>query len=241
MMSFLKKPTSVFKILGFVLLTGSMPLMAQEAKPQTSKETVAEQEAAYTRTITQRADKIVKTLNIAESAKATRVRDIIVLQYRGLNKIHAERDAQVKAAKEKAGTDKPIAEAEVKKIEEKTKVQLDKQRAKYLASLSKELRPAQVEQVKDGMTYGVVPITYKGYLAMLPDLTEEQKTYIMKNLVEARELAMDAESSEKKHGWFGKYKGRINNYLSAAGYDLKKAGEEWDKKLKAEAAAKANK
>jgi len=240
-MLFLKKPTSVFKILGFVLLTGSMPLMAQEAKPQTSKETVAEQEAAYTRTITQRADKIVKTLNITEPAKATRVRDIIVLQYRGLNKIHAERDAQVKAIKEKAGTDKPVAEAEVKKIEEKTKAQLDKQRAKYLASLSKELRPAQVEQVKDGMTYGVVPITYKGYLAMLPDLTEEQKTYIMKNLVEARELAMDAESSEKKHGWFGKYKGRINNYLSAAGYDLKKAGEEWDKKLKAEAAAKANK
>jgi len=241
MMSILKKPTSVFKILGFVLLTGSMPLMAQEAKPQTSKETVAEQEAAYTRTITQRADKIVKTLNIAESAKATRVRDIIVLQYRGLNKIHAERDAQVKAIKEKASTDKQVAEAEVKKIEEKTKAQLDKQRAKYLASLSKELRPAQVDQVKDGMTYGVVPITYKGYLAMLPDLTEEQKTYIMKNLVEARELAMDAESSEKKHGWFGKYKGRINNYLSAAGYDLKKAGEEWDKKLKAEAAAKANK
>ena len=34
---------------------------------------------------------------------------------------------------------------------------------------------------------------------------------------------MDAGSSDEKHGWFGKYKGRINNRLSADGIDLKKA------------------
>jgi hypothetical protein len=44
-------------------------------------------------------------------------------------------------------------------------------------------------------------------------------------LVEAREIAMDCGSSEEKHYWFGKYKGKINNYLSAEGYDLKKAEE----------------
>jgi hypothetical protein len=45
---------------------------------------------------------------------------------------------------------------------------------------------------------------------------------------------MDAESSEKKHWWFGKYKGRINNYLSAQGYDLQKERKEWEegRKLK---------
>ena len=43
---------------------------------------------------------------------------------------------------------------------------------------------------------------------------------------------MDAESSNKKHEWFGKYKGRINNYLSAAGYNMKKEGEEWQKRIK---------
>ena len=52
-------------------------------------------------------------------------------------------------------------------------------------------------------------------------------------LTEARERAIDAESSDKKHAWFGKYKGRINNYLSAAGYDLKKEGIEWEKRRKA--------
>ena len=39
---------------------------------------------------------------------------------------------------------------------------------------------------------------------------------------------------------FGKYKGRINNYLSAQGYDLKKEGIEWQKRIKAAAEAKKN-
>jgi hypothetical protein len=68
---------------------------------------------------------------------------------------------------------------------------------------------------------------------MLPGLTEQQKAQILVWLTEAREHAMDAESSEKKHAWFGKYKGRINNYLSAAGYDMKKAGEDWQKRREA--------
>jgi hypothetical protein len=37
---------------------------------------------------------------------------------------------------------------------------------------------------------------------------------------------MDGGSSEEKHALFGKYKGRINNYLSAQGFDLKAAENE---------------
>jgi Spy/CpxP family protein refolding chaperone len=236
----LTKKTSRFICLVFMsLLANTAPVLAQDTKPATAKEANAEKNAAYTRSITQRADKIVKTLNLADEAKTTKVRDIIVQQYRDLNEIHSERDAQVKAAKAKAGDDKQVAEAQVKKIEDKALARLNKLHTKYLAKLAGQLSAAQVDQVKDGMTYGVLPNTYNGYLAMLPDLTETQKAFIRASLVEAREKAMDAESSEKKHGWFGKYKGRINNYLSAAGYDLKKAGEDWDKRLKAEAAAKA--
>ncbi|GEO04425.1 hypothetical protein AAE02nite_20890 [Adhaeribacter aerolatus] len=236
-MTLIKKSSRFICFACIGLLVSTVPVLAQETKPAAAKESAADKEAAYTRTITQRADKIVKTLNLPDEAKSAKVRDIIVQQYRDLNEIHSERDVQVKAAK--AGEDKKAAEAQVKNIEEKASTRLDKLHGKYLAKLSGHLTTTHVDQVKDGMTYGVLPITYKGYLAMLPDLTEPQKAFIMTSLVEAREKAMDAESSEKKHGWFGKYKGRINNYLSAAGYDLKKAGEEWDKRLKAEAAAKA--
>jgi hypothetical protein len=82
------------------------------------------------------------------------------------------------------------------------------------------------------MTYRVLPITYAAYLDELPNLTDVQKAQIKAWLLEAREHAIDAESSEKKHAWFGKYKGRINNYLSKQGYDMKKAEIDWQKRIK---------
>ena len=81
-----------------------------------------------------------------------------------------------------------------------------------------------------GLTYGVVPLTYRVYMEMLPDLSPELKREIKAQLLEAREYAMDAGSSDAKHAWFGKYKGRINNILSKAGYDLKKAEQEMKKR-----------
>jgi len=46
---------------------------------------------------------------------------------------------------------------------------------------------------------------------------------------------MDAESSDKKHAWFGKYKGRINNYLSNEGINMKEVSLAWEKKIREEA------
>ena len=87
--------------------------------------------------------------------------------------------------------------------------------------------------MKDVMTYNVVKVTYDAQCDMIPTLTEEEKAQIMTWLKEAREYAVDAESSKKKHEVFGKYKGRINNYLSKRGYNLTKEREEWGKRVKA--------
>jgi len=174
----------------------------------------------YTRVITGRADTIVKTLEIPDSARKTRVRDIIVQQYRDLNTIHAWRDKEIEAAV-KAAPDKASAESQVKGIREQADSRVRPLHRDYLARLSAELSPGQVDQVKDGMTYGVLPVTYRAYLAQVPNLTDAQKERIMAFLVEARELAMDGGTSEEKHQWFRKYKGKINNYLSAEGYSLK--------------------
>jgi Spy/CpxP family protein refolding chaperone len=181
-----------------------------------------EAEVAYTRAITQRAEKIVASLDVTDTNKATRIRDVIARQYRDLAKIHDARDAKIKLAKEKAGADKAAAAVAIQAIRDETKPSLDKLHGEFLARLASELSPAQVDQVKDGMTYGVLPLTYGVYLKMYPDLTDEQKTQIKLFLTEARELAMDGSTSDEKHAIFGKYKGKINNYLSKAGYDAKK-------------------
>ena len=89
------------------------------------------------------------------------------------------------------------------------------------------------------MTYRVLPITMTAYEDMLPTLTAEQKAQMLAWLTEAREHAMDASTSEEKHKWFGKYKGRINNYLSAAGIDMNQAGKDWQARIAARKAAEA--
>ena len=53
------------------------------------------------------------------------------------------------------------------------------------------------------------------------------------NSQEAREFAIDASDSKSKHAWFGKYKGRINNWLTARGYDLKSERDGWNQRIEA--------
>lgn len=180
----------------------------------------------YTQVIMTRARKIVDTLAIDDPAAALQVCNLIADQYRSLSMLHDTRDTQIKAVQSQASDNPDSAKLAVQALQDMAQSLQDQYHTRYLLKLSALLTPAQVDQVKDGMTYGVVQVTYNSYLDMLPQLTDQQKTTIMAYLVEAREIAMDAGSSKEKHAWFGKYKGRINNYLSAQGYDLKKASQE---------------
>ncbi|MCH5599136.1 DUF3826 domain-containing protein [Niabella ginsengisoli] len=67
---------------------------------------------------------------------------------------------------------------------------------------------------------------YNNYLNMFPKLTDLQKSQVLAYLKEARENAMNAETAKNRIDWFIKYRGRANNFLAAAGYDLRKATEE---------------
>jgi hypothetical protein len=184
----------------------------------------------------QRAEKIAATIDLGDTAKTARVSALIANQYRDLSAIHEGRDAQVKAAKELAATDQAKADAAIQRVRATAEAAQNRLHAEYLARLATELTPAQIDQVKDGMTYGVLPLTFRVYQEMLPDLTAEQKAQILAWLTEARELAMDGSTSDEKHAAFGKYKGRINNYLSKAGIDMKKAEKEMLDRKKAAAA-----
>jgi hypothetical protein len=211
---------SVRPFAGLATLVGL--LFAGAYVPMAAAAGAEDEDPAYTRVITERANKIVAPLGIADAEKSTRVRDVIVVQYRSLSRIHDDLDAKIASAKS-GPSDPAVAEAWIKAVENKAQLELFALHRAFVARLAAELTPSEVDKVKDSMTYGVVPLTYHGYQELLPDLTAVQKARIHAWLIEAREYAMDAGSSEKKHWWFGKYKGRINNYLSSAGYDLKQA------------------
>ncbi len=202
--------------------------------------TTDQQKADYQKTITARAGKIADMLSISDSVKYKKVVAVIAGQYSSLNDLQQQNTAAVAAIKSQSVEKDKLAEA-LKGQEEKKMASQMQLHNEFIAHLKENLDEEQVDKVKDGMTYRVFPITYTAYEDMIPTLTTEQKEKIYGWLKEARELAMDAESSDKKHAVFGKYKGRINNYLSAAGYDMKKEGEEWQKRLQAAKALKETK
>jgi len=176
--------------------------------------------------LVQRAEKIVSALQLPDPEQSSRIRDRVVAQYAALRPVHEARDAAIQAARSQPGAEKTAIEESVRAARDAATARQTEFHHAFLASLAAELEPDQIDKIKDGMTYGVATNTYRVYLEMLPDLDAAQRRQIHAWLLEAREHAMDAGSSKEKHAWFGKYKGRINNYLSKAGYDMKKAERE---------------
>jgi Protein of unknown function (DUF3826) len=207
---------SLAAVLAF-LSCASPALTAKERKdkPALSAE---ETEAAYTQSIEKRAAGILADLNLKDEAKAARVRQILLAQYRALRDWHGTNDVPLK----KAGPD------ERQRINGSLKSLHDQ----FLHSLGAELSDQQIEQVKDKLTYNKVKVTYDAYAEIVPKLTESEKKQIMEYLKQAREEAIDAGSSEEKSAIFKKYKGKINNYLDQQGYDVKQAYKDWGAKQK---------
>ena len=190
----------------------------------------AGRDADYVASIAGRAQKIVDKLGLTDETAAADVRNIIANRYFELNDIYADYDAAVAAVKERP-IDPELKAGIIEGAKAVADSKLYRSHFAFPAALSIYLTDEQVEAVKDGMTYGVVGVTYKAYCDMIPRLTDEEKAQIMAWLKEARELAMDASNSDNKHKVFGKYKGRINNYLVARGYDISAEREGWQKRI----------
>ncbi|TWT97676.1 hypothetical protein Pla108_18280 [Botrimarina colliarenosi] len=202
--------SSTYRRVGLVGLMGAAAWLCCDSRPAAADTPTPED--AYRQTVVSRASRIVEALELTNDAQRERVVTLIADHYVALHDAHAERDAAI----ESGASDKQAARDACSLV-------IVERHRHFVAALSAELPAEGVERVKDGMTYGVVPITYAAYQRLLPGLSPELKRMILANLLEAREYAMDGGSSKEKHGWFGKYKGRINNRLSAAGYDLKQA------------------
>ncbi|WP_207425756.1 DUF3826 domain-containing protein [Pedobacter sp. SYSU D00535] len=184
--------------------------------------TAQAQETPFEEVAKTRADKIVSVLDVYIKDKTTRIRDHIANQYIALHKLHDVRDKKIESARKNTDSTQQL-----ETIKRESEIAIADLHKTFLTKLSREIDREQVARVKDGMTYNVVPITFSNYLLMMPYLNQKQQNQIMDFLVEAREYAMDGGSSEEKHRWFGKYKGKITNYLAAEGFDLKKESNNW--------------
>ncbi|WP_282636318.1 DUF3826 domain-containing protein [Sphingobacterium thalpophilum] len=198
-----------FALLTFLFLSVSM--------------TFGQTDDTYWKTITARSEKIVSKLALKDQTKCEKTARIIRDQYYLLNACYVLRDLKIKE-----NSDKELKE----QINQETLEETGRLNQSFIQRLKQVLTEQEVEDVKNGMTYHVYPNTVKAYQEMIPRLTKEEIHMIDSLLFEARDYAMQAESSEKKHAWFGKYKGKINNYLASHGYNLKEEGDKWAERLK---------
>jgi hypothetical protein len=189
------------------ILLLAVPVFAalKEMAASDTNPTPEQVEAKYTQAIESRTTDILKVLELSDTNRSAKVHDLIIAQYRALRAWHDANDAKLKTAK---GDTNAVAQ---------THSSLKALHDQFLAGLSAQLAPEQVEKVKDKMTYGKVQFTYAGYLAAYPDLAGQHKQKILELLKEAREEAMDGGSSDEKTAIFQRYKGKINNYLSKQG------------------------
>ena len=152
----------------------------------------------YVESIVKRSQKIVDKLGLTDVKVAEDVRNVIANRYFELNDIYEVRDAKVKKIKE-SGLSGAAKDDALKAVEYEKDAALSRSHFAYPANLSLFLDEKQIEVVKDGMTYGVVKVTYDATIDMIPSLKEEEKAQIYAWLIEAREFALDAENSDKKH------------------------------------------
>lgn len=203
---------------------------SQSARCQSSPPfTAEEREAIYTTTIDKRTCAITELLSLTDVNKSNAVHQTIMAQYRALRARDAAVDGMIYALQR----DIPGVDSNRNAV-----VQLLSKRlhTDFLTKLAGELSPAQIELVKNKMTYNKVQVTYDAYCQIVPGLTDQEKAMILDSLKLAREEAIDGGSADEKSAIFQKYKDQINGRLSAGGHDVAKATQEWEAK---QAAAKA--
>ena len=204
--------TVVFAILGLTFCAYSQTSPAFTAE---------EREAIYTATIDKRTRAITELLTLTDATKSNTVYVIITTQYRALR----ARDAAVDAMLQSLEKDMPGVDSNRTAVVQLLTRPLH---AEFLTKLANNLSPAQIEIVKDRMTYGRLKLNYDAYCQIIPGLTDREKAMILEALKLAREEAMSGGSADEKAATFEKYKDQINKRLAEGGHDVAKATQEWE-------------
>jgi len=183
-------------------------------------------------------------LKLGDADKEAKVHDILAGRYTALKTWHAANDPQIKALwdefdKARAAKSVPDANAALDKISV-VYAAIQPQHEKFVAELAAVLTPEQVEAVKEGHSINKVKVTYDVYLQIFPNLTEEQKSVVLKNLKAASEESLDCVDIKEMSAFFKKYKIKIEDaYFAQQGIDAQQARKDFAAKQKAEKAAKA--
>lgn len=140
--------------------------------------------------IDRRAEGIATSLQLNDAAKERRLKDLLVADLRAVRDAHNAGFAPDKSV-----------------------------HATLNAGLAADLTPEQVETVKDRLTVNKVPVTFRVYHQIVPNLTAADDAKILDLLKQAREKCLDVKNPDEMGEVFKPYKVQIQTYLIANGHD----------------------
>jgi hypothetical protein len=147
--------------------------------------------AQFERRIGTRATNLLSHLKLADTAKVEAVRHAVLQFYRDLHAAHTVRDAAL--ARLPAGEAAKIHHAIFEADKQAHEVQ-----GRFVGTLAPVLGEAQVDAVKDWMTFDMVALSVAESDRMFPTMTARLRAQLRAWLVESREASVIAGSSETK-------------------------------------------
>ncbi len=178
----------------------------------------------------------VAALNLDDDTKTTRVTNVIIKHMKAVRDWHNAHPYTEVPAGMNPSTGNPLNEVEREVIANSAKPK--SVHVNLMDGLRKDLSEDQVEFILDKYTIGKVAFTYKGYEAIVGELTPAEKEFIMKELKIARENAVDFK--RMKGGishMFEIHKTNIEYYFNTHGRDWRKMFKNFVDKRNAEKAA----
>lgn len=153
-------------------------------------------DSKYVQTILDRSNKIVAKLELKDSLIARNVLNIVANKYFTLNDIYSKRDTAISQIK-RFSVNAEAKNAAINAAQNEKEAALYRSHFAFAADFTLYLNELQIEAIKDGMTFGVVKVTYVATLDMIPTLKEVEKAQILAWLKETREFAMNIENFNK--------------------------------------------
>lgn len=157
----------------------------------------------------------VASLQLNDAAKEDRVKELIAIHLKTIRDWHNGHPFTTVPAGINPATGKPLSELDRQIIANSAMPASVHQN--LMRGLRGELTEEQVEAILDRYTVGKVAFTLKGYKAIVPDLTAKEETFILANLKEAREQAIDFKNMKQISAIFEIYKTKCEQYLNANG------------------------
>jgi len=166
-----------------------------------------------------KAAQFVAALNLTDTAKASQVKAIITTHLTAVRDWHNSHDYNVVPEGLNPVTGKTFTKADRQFIIDSTIPKTV--HAALMTGLRQYLTDDQVEIILDKYTIGKVAFTMNGYKSIVPDMTPVEQAFVLTNLKQAREQAVDYKNIEEISNVFKIYKTKIEDYFNNNGRNWK--------------------